>query len=145
MRVEVTVDGKVVKKNIPEIEIQRIMNGLHITQDEAVTMWLEDEGILYNEEQEALCQKSKENDIMRTIHDAESAKVTAKKMCGDTKRKRTVKPQPDKEEIISNIAEMLAQNGCTDIEIENKTKIVNFVYNSAPYKINLTATRTKKE
>lgn len=145
MRIEVTVDGKVVKKNIPENDIQRIMNGLHISQDEAVTMWLEDEGILYNEEQEALCQKSKENDIMRTIHDAESEKVTAKKMSGDTKRKRTVKPQPDKEEIISNIAEMLAQNGCTDIEIENKTKIVNFVYNGAPYKINLTATRTKKE
>ena len=57
MRVKVTVDGKVIKKNIPEIDIQRIMNGLHISQDEAVTMWLEDEGILYNEEQEALCQK----------------------------------------------------------------------------------------
>lgn len=145
MRVEVTVDGKVIKKNIPEIDIQRIMNGLHISQDEAVTMWLEDEGILYNEEQEALCQKSKENDIMRTIHDAESAKVTAKKMNGENKRKRTVKPQPDKETIISNIAEMLAQNGCTDIEIENKTKYISFVYNGAPYKINLTATRSKKE
>lgn len=133
-----------IKKNIPDKDLERIIKGLKVTQEEAIQIWLEDEGIIINEEQEALVKKGKENDILRTIHDAESARVTAKKMSGETKRKRTVKPQPDKEHIISTIAEMLTTNGATDINIENATKIVTFVYNGAPYKINLTATRTPK-
>lgn len=133
-----------IKKNIPDNDLKRIMNGLKISQEEAIQIWLEDEGVIINPEQEALVQKSKENDIMRTIHDAESAKVTAKKMSGENKRKRTVKEQPDKEFIIAEVAKMLIEHGAT-VDIENKTKIINFTYNGAPYKLNLTATRVKKE
>lgn len=133
-----------IKKNIPDIDIQKIMKGLEVSKEEAIQIWLEDEGVLHNEEQEQLEIKAQQSDVLRTIHDAESAKVTAKKMAGTTSRKRTVKEQPDKETIISKIAEMLTANGATDICIENKTKIVTFYYNGAPYKINLTATRTPK-
>lgn len=140
MRIE--INGK--KKNIPDIDISKIMKGLEVTKEEAIQIWLEDEGLLINEEQNELDRKAQASGVLRTIHDAENVKVTAKKMTGDNKRKRTVKPQPDKEYIISTIAEMLTVNGATDINIENATKIVTFVYNGAPYKINLTATRTPK-
>lgn len=133
-----------IKKNIPDIDIQKIMKGLEVSKEEAIQIWLEDEGVLHNEEQEQLEIKAQQSDVLRTIHDAESAKVTAKKMAGTTSRKRTVKEQPDKEMLITNFSEMLEQIGATEIIIENKTKLITFVYNGAPYKINLTATRTPK-
>lgn len=133
-----------IKKNIPDIDIQKIMKGLEVSKEEAIQIWLEDEGVLHNEEQEQLEIKAQQSDVLRTIHDAESAKVTAKKMAGTTSRKRTVKEQPDKEMLITNFSEMLEQVGATEIVIENKTKLITFVYNGAPYKINLTATRTPK-
>ena len=133
-----------IRKNIPDKDLQRIIDGLEITKEEAIQIWLEDEGIIINPEQEELERKGRESDILRTIHDAESEKVTQKKMMGTNTKKRTVKAQPDKEFIITQISEMLTNVGATDIVVENKTKLVSFVYNNAPYKINLTATRTPK-
>lgn len=134
------------KKRIPDKDLQRIIDGLEITKEEAIQIWLEDEGLIINPEQEELERKGRECDILRTIHDAESATVTAKKMAGTKTRKpRTVKPQPDKEAIISQVAEALSEQGATNIVIENPTKIVTFDYNGSPYKINLTATREKKK
>ena len=37
-------------------------------------MWLEDEGYLENEEQEALIKKAKESGILQTIHGAKADK-----------------------------------------------------------------------
>ena len=58
------------KINIPDTEIEKSMRLLEITKDEAIQMWLEDEGYLENEEQEKLCEKAKENRVTATIHDA---------------------------------------------------------------------------
>ena len=48
---------------IPDEDIQRLMSTMKLDQDEAIQLWLEDEGYLINEEQEALCKKAKENKV----------------------------------------------------------------------------------
>lgn len=139
-----TING--INKNIPDKDLEKIINGLSVTQDEAIQIWLEDEGILHNAEQEALEQKAKDNHILREVHDALSEEQIKKRMSGTTTpRKRTVKEQPDKTEIINNIITLLTEKGCENIVTENPTKLISFVYNGNPYKINLTATRTKSK
>jgi len=119
---------------IPDEDIKRSMDILKLSQDEAVQMWLEDEGYLVNEEQEALCQKTKENKIK---HGARSAKP------GSLSKKRERKPDEEKENIIKIIAECLTLAGF-DAEITNKSKIIEFNSNEHHYKIDLIRQRPKK-
>ena len=56
--------------NIPDKIIEKSMKNLEISKDEAIEMWLEDEGYFDNEEQLDLEQKAKDSGIMRTIHKA---------------------------------------------------------------------------
>ena len=58
--------------NIPDDEIARISKGLQVDATEAMMVYLEDEGYLDNEEQEALDKKAKDNRITATIHQAKS-------------------------------------------------------------------------
>lgn len=128
--------GKVI--TIPDSEIQRSMQYLGLTQDEAVQMWLEDEGFLINEEQESLDRKAKENKITATIHQAKTEQKPK------TQRERVMKPQPIKEEIIATIAEHLKDIGATQISVVNKTKTLTFVgKDGEPYAIDLKWERKK--
>lgn len=140
MRVE--ING--IKKNVPDVDVQRIMQGLQVSQAEAIQIWMEDEGILVNNEQEQLEQKAKDSGVMRTIHGAISQKVVDKRMNDTPTAKKTVKDNPDKRQIITDIAELLTNMGA-NVNIENPTKVVTFIYKNNPYKIDLTATRKKKE
>jgi hypothetical protein len=66
--------GKVV--NIPDKEIEKNMKLLEISQEEAVEMWLEDEGYLDNEEQIELDTKAKQ---VKIDHGASAVDKTQKK------------------------------------------------------------------
>ena len=55
----VKLNNKEIK--IPEEEIKRNMKILEITEEEAIQMYLEDEGYEVNEEVEKLTKKAKEN------------------------------------------------------------------------------------
>ena len=138
-----------IRKNVPDDAINRIMKGLDCTKDEAIQIWLEDEEVIINTEQKALDDKAKASDVTRTIHDAISQKVVDKRMATTTEKKKTTKPQPDKEKLISSIKVLLegmcANSGGSheDVTVVNPTKVIQFVYNGKPYKIDLTATRVK--
>lgn len=130
-----TKGGKVV--NIPDDEIRKQMRLLGLTQSEAVQMWLEDEGIEHNPEQEALEQKAKENRITATIHQAR-AEVKQK-----TQRERVIKPDEAKETIIAEIAGLLNRLGCENVEMVNKTKLITFDMGTDSFKIDLTRKNKK--
>lgn len=131
-------NGKVVR--IPNAEIQKSMALLKLTRDEAIQMWLEDEGYEVNEEQEALCQKAKDNRITATIHKAK-AEYKPK-----TQKERVQKEQPIKEEIIRTVAEVLATIGATEVNIENKAKLITFIgKDGEPYAIDLKWERNKSK
>lgn len=129
--------GKVVR--VPNAEIQKSMALLGLTKDEAIEMYLEDEGYLVNEEQEALCQKAKDTRITATIHKAK-AEVKQK-----TQRERVVKADPTKEGIISAIAEMLPSLNAENVVIANKGKLITFTIGADSYKLDLIRQRPPKD
>lgn len=99
--------------NIPDDEIKSNMKNLQLDQDAAILVWLEDEGYIINQEQEALCKKAKDNRITATIHKAGNIKAERK----PSTRERQA--NPTKEAIIAGIAEILPNLGAVNIKVEN--------------------------
>lgn len=116
---------------IPDSDIDKFMRNNGITKDEAVQMWLEDEGYLDNEEQNELCQKAKENRITATIHQASA--VDPKKK---TQRERVKKDNPTKERVIAATAELL-RTFADNVTISNPTKMIHFELDGHKYDFNL--------
>ena len=118
---------------IPDEDINRSMNVLGLSKDEAIQLWLEDEGYLENETVEELTAKAKENKIQK------GAK-------SDKPRKKTVrerKPDLEKENLIKILAEALENAGIA-VEITNKSKIIEFKVQENCYKLDLIKKRPPK-
>lgn len=130
-------NGKMVK--IPDDEIKKSMQMLELTKEEAIQMWLEDEGYLENEEQIELNQKAKKARITATIHQASSKDVKKK-----TQKERTRKENPTKEMIIAEIAKLLP-NFAENIEILNVGKLISFTIGEEKYEIDLKQKRKPKK
>lgn len=132
------LNGK--KIRIPDDIIKISMAQLGLSQEDAIQMYLEDEGYLDNAEQNALDKKAKDNRITATIHKARQD--SAKK----SQKERVTKEQPIKEEIITTISAALETIGASSITIENKTKIVSFIAKDGePYTIDLKWSRNKSK
>lgn len=128
------------KIRIPDGDILRLKSTMKISAEEAVKIWLEDEGILHNEEQENLCKKAKDSGIMRTIHGA-SAKTAE---TTPTQRERVKKENPTKGKIIAEIAKLLTEFA-DNVNVTNPEKLIEFTMNGNDYKLDLTQKRKKKE
>ena len=131
----ITVNGKVIR--IKEQEVEKIAAGLGITNQEAIQVWLEDNGYLENAEQVQLDTKAKSNRITATIHQAK--RINTKK----TQRERVLKDDPTKENIISCIKALLEEKGCEKVEILNKTKLISFTLGGDTFKLDLIRQRNK--
>ena len=128
-------NGKVIR--ISEKTIENLMDKLNLDREDAIQVYLEDEGYEINEEQEELTQKAKDNRITASIHKAEGKKKERKKV--------ERKPNPDKEFLISMLAEDLDEcENCANVKIENVGKIITFEYNGKKFKLDLIETRVKK-
>lgn len=123
--------------NIPDAELERSMRVLKISKEEAIEMWLDDEGYLENEEQLELEQKAKENRITATIHDAgDKAKRKQSKP-------KTVKVSDEKQELFSILASALEEvDG--KMEILKPNKLIQMEINGKIFKIDLIEQRAKK-
>ena len=117
------------KIKIPDTDIERSMKVLGITKDEAIQVWLEDEGYLENEEQEELEEKAKKNRITATIHQASS--IDPKKK---TQKERVRKEDPTKELIIAKT-----------VKITNIGKLISFKIGEDDYEFNLIRKRKPKK
>jgi hypothetical protein len=124
---------------IPDATIANYRKMLGLTHREAVQMWLEDEGYEVNAEQEALCQKAKENRVTATVHQAR-ADYKPK-----TQRERVKKDDPTKEGIIKAIAELLPTLNAEDIVVVNSGKLITFRIGADTYKLDLIRQRPPKE
>lgn len=135
--VNITLDnGKVVKAST--VYLENMVKNLDIDMEEAVLTWLEDEEYLINEEQEELVEKTKGAGKVKLVGDRKER--PAKK----TQKERVVKANPTKEMVISEIAKVLP-NFATDINIENKGKIITFKIGDTDYKIDLIEKRKPKK
>ena len=121
--------------NIPDAIIKKNMKVLELTKEEAIEMWLEDEGYLENEEVEALTKKAKENKAVD--HGAKADKPRKQ-----VKRER--KPDVEKEKIIEILANCLKNEGF-EAEITNKSKLIEFSVGENHYKLDLVKKRPPKK
>lgn len=127
-------NGKEININDKEIEV--LAKTLNISEEEAIQVWLEDNEYKINEEVEELTKKAKDNRITATIHQAK----------GKEGKKREVKRKedPDKEWIISQLADALGKLGIS-YKVTNIGKIIEFQYNDEEYKLDLVKRRKGKE
>ena len=128
------LNGKNIR--IPDEEISKSMTLLGLSKDEAIKMYLEDEGYLTNEYVEELTAKAK---AAKISHDAKSEKP--RKNAG---KPRERKPDEDKEWLIRVLENALNDEGIA-AAATNKTKIVEFEYNGSHYKVDLIRQRPPKE
>lgn len=128
-------NGKVI--NIPDKDIQNSMKKLEITQEEAVEMWLEDEGYLDNEEQIELNEKAKK---IKIDHGASAVDKTQKK----EKKPREIKVSDEKQALFAEIVANLAENG-RNYEIVKENKLIYVKIGEKTFKIDLIEQRPPKK
>jgi hypothetical protein len=125
------------KVRIPKEEIERNMKLPNVkTEEDAIWIWLEDEGIIDNEEQNALDQKAKENRITATIHQARA----------EPKARKKVERKADeiKDNLIEQLAEYLGTIGFENVAITKIGKLVEFDLKGEHYKLDLIRQRKPK-
>lgn len=128
--------------NIPDEEIKTSMKALGLTKDEAIEMWLEDEGYLDNEEQNELCEKAKVNKVTATIH---GASATEKKK--NTKPK-VVKVSDEKQKVFQALKDCLTdfcQIESGECEIVKENKLIQVKLGTKTFKIDLIEQRPPKK
>jgi len=128
------LNGKNIR--IPDAEIDKNSRLLGITREEAIQMYLEDEGYVENEQTayvEELTKKAKEAKIS---HDAKSEKPRKQ-----VKRER--KPDEEKENLIEILANALVAEGFK-AKVTNKSKIIEFNVGENHYKLDLIKQRPPK-
>ena len=129
-----TKKGK--KVNIPDDEIDTLVDKLDLSIAEACELWLEDNALQVNEEQEELDKKAKASRITATIHEAKATKERKE-------RKVVRKEDTTKENIIKALAERLEELA-TEVKIENVGKLITFKLGEDSFKLDLTRQRKPK-
>ena len=123
-----TTKGK--KIDIPDNELDKLVDQLDISLAEAIDLWLTDNDLEVNEEQ------AKDSRITATIHEA---KADAPKK----ERKVVRKEDSTKEGIIKALAEKLEELA-TDVKIENVGKLITFKLGEDTFKLDLIRQRKPK-
>lgn len=127
--------GKIV--NIPDKEIEQSMKALDLTREEAIEMYLEDEGYLDNDEQIELNEKAKK---VKIDHQASAIDKTEKK----EKKVREVKVSDEKQSLFAEIVANLAENG-RNYQILKENKLISVQIGEKIFKIDLIEQRTPKK
>lgn len=132
-----TYDFNGKKIRISDSEIENLVKGLNISKEQAIQIWLEDEGYLDNEEQNSLDKKAKDNKITATVHQAKSENRKERKP-------RERKPDVEKENLIKNLANFL-ENCAENVKITNISKLIEFDLGGNHYKLDLIKQRNNKK
>ena len=103
--------------------------------EDVLLMWLEDNDYLVNEEQEELDKQAKGK--VKLV-------ATTEKPKRKTPKERVQKENPTKELIIQTIANALQTLDISNLNVENKAKIVTFELNNEQFKVDLTQKRKQK-
>ena len=123
--------------NIPDSDIKSHMAKLQLTEEEAIQLYLEDEGYLDNEELEELDSKAKKVKIQ---HYASAVDKTEKK----EKKPRTVKISDEKQGLFDNIYHFLVETYGDSVEIVKENKLLTLKIGEKTFKVDLIETRQKK-
>lgn len=128
-------NGKKIK--IPDKDIEQSMKTYELSKEEAIQLWLEDEGYMDNDEVEMLTEQAKT--VMRTVHDASSVKSEKKE-----KKPRTVKISDEKHALFTDLVEFLTEKYGENVQIKTENKLIGIKINEKEFKLDLIETRVKK-
>lgn len=132
------LNGKNVK--IPDNEINKLIKNHSLSKDDAIQVWLEDEGYLENEEMEFLTQKAKENKVISTIHQASAVDKTKKQS-----KPKTVKVSDEKKELFDEIYTNLTKIYGENAQIVKENKLITVEVGEKSFKIDVIETRPPKK
>lgn len=132
---EITLEnGKVVKvdKKWAQISMEKLETDL----EDVLLMYLEDNDYLENDAQNDLDQSAKAN--VKIVAKSEKPKKK-------TQRERVVKENPTKELIISKLTSALQEiDNISNVNVENKAKLITFTLNNEDFKLDLVQKRKEK-
>ena len=120
---EIKANGKAVK--IPDSVIDNYCKKLQLTKEEAINLYLEENGILFNEEFEELDAKAKKVKILKEAR-TESTKE---------RKPRTVKISSEKQELFNFIFEKL--DNCYNVKVTKENKLFEIELNGKIFKLDL--------
>ena len=120
---------------IPDKEIEKLINSIAETKEEAVQIWLDDHDFTVNEEQEELDNKAKK---IKIKHEAG---------CGVSKPRKTVKPvSAEKQSLFAELSafsqKYCQENGGTCLILKNN-KLIEIKIDGKSFKIDLIESRKK--
>jgi len=105
--------------------------------EDVLLMYLEDNGYLENDAQNDLDQSAKANNV-KVIAKSEKPKKK-------TQKERVVKENPTKELIISKLVSALQEiDNISNVNVENKAKLITFSLNNEDFKLDLVQKRKEK-
>lgn len=128
--------------NIPDEEIDKLMDNLDISLEEACETYLFDHDMVESKEVEEMSQKASKNRITATIHGAKGEKKERKP--------REKKENPLKKEIIeiifTSLQKKLIEHGdFLSINVTNDEKYIDFAIGNRTFTVNLVEHRGKKK
>ena len=133
---EITLEnGKVVK--VDKKWAQLSMEKLDTDLEDVLLMYLEDNDYIINDSQEELDKSAKANGVKLV---AKTEKPKKK-----TQRERVVKENPTKELIITKLVSALQEiDNISNVNVENKAKLITFTLNNKDFKVDLVQKRKEK-
>ena len=121
--------------NIPDSEIKSHMANLQLTEEEAIQLYLEDEGYLDNEELDSKAKK------VKIQHGASAVDKNEKK----EKKPRTVKISDEKQGLFNNIYNFLVETYGGSVEIIKENKLLTLKIGEKTFKVDLIEQRQPKK
>lgn len=133
---EITLDNdKVVK--VDKKWVDTSIENLQTDLEDVLLMYLEDNDYITNDAQNDLDKSAKENGVKLV---AKTEKPKKK-----TQRERVVKENPTKELIISKLVSALQEiDNISNVNVENKAKLITFTLNNEDFKLDLVQKRKEK-
>jgi hypothetical protein len=126
-------DGKIII--IPDKELDKLMSSLELTRQDAIDLWLSDNGYEDNEEQEELDEKASKVKILKDISQKKSKK----------ERKPVVKTVSDEKKALFNeISGFLKRVYGINTEIVTENKLITVRIGDKTFKIDVIEQRKPK-
>ena len=124
--------------NIPDEELDKLVDKLEISLAEAIDIWLEDNDYKISAETQELEKKAKENKITATIH---QAKASVQK----ERKKVERKADQVKDTLIERLKDFLESENFVNVTITKVGKMVEFDFENEHYKLDLIRQRKPKD
>ena len=138
MRYTVDVKGRQKTINIPDATIKEYEKCFELSTEEAIKMYLEEEGYLDNAELDELEEKAEKNKV--SVRGEAKSKTERKK----TSKPKVVKVSDTKKELFSKISQFLTDTFGENAEVIKENKLIQVKIGEDMFKIDIIQQRKPK-